>query len=268
MPTRFILASFLVALGLTATLAFPLPPLAPKKDVTAIVREFAVPQLHSSKVEPTPIEGMVYFAAALKQYEADASLDEIRKPANSEKYPLRLAVLDAIGTLRDLFGKDWFVLRKEFSGPLSVEVKKQIAEEQLVPARVILKLEIVFDRLEAVEPQRANELRRWQAHYDLAVATCLARLAFLHEYNMMLGQIRLENLPDLNAAKGENAYRLVSANELKSTTSVKKLAERSSKLFDQIVEEHRGTPWAIAAAREKAAPLGLRWEGFVAKMKE
>src|SRR5207244_2449575 len=118
----------------------PLPPLARGRDVAAIEREIAVPPQFPSKNANSPAGA--FPAAALKGYEADVSFEEIRKPENAKNYPLRIAVLDAFGMIRDLWKQDWLVLRTEFSGPTTFEVKKEIAEEQLVPARAIARLEL------------------------------------------------------------------------------------------------------------------------------
>jgi hypothetical protein len=265
-PFPFVLAAVaaLVALAPDRSAGLSLPALAPAADVAAIVREFDLPPIHPGKAEEPPLARTAFPAAALKGYAADATLDEIRKPGNEEKHRFRLAVLDAFGTIRGLWAKGGPAIRKEFVGPPTPAVKKAIREEQLAPARAIMALEEAVDRLEAVGPLRANEPKRWQAHYDYALAQALARLAFLHEYNRKLGDVRNDNLPDLDPAKGEDGYKLVSSEEIRAG-DIRRTAKRARERFADIAADHKGTPWAVQAKRDAAVPLGLRWVPFNSK---
>jgi hypothetical protein len=138
--------------------------------------------------------------------------------------------------------------------------KTRVRDYQVLPAVGIVKLEEALRELEAVAGLRASEPRRWQAHYDYAVAEVTARLAFLHEYNLSLGQVLTESLPDLDKAKGHDGWQLVPAAKMHSKKDVQKLAEQSRELFGKVAADHKDTPWAALAKRALDRPLGLKWE--------
>ena len=150
-PLAFLVAT-LTAVGLVPgqSVGLPLPEIAPPKEVSAIVRELEVPPLFPKLPLPTPLDRNAYPAAALAGYEADVSIDVIRKPENAETYALRLAVLDAFKVVRDIWGKYRLVIRTDFSGELTAEVKKAIKDEQKEMAKAIVKLDEVVSRLENV----------------------------------------------------------------------------------------------------------------------
>jgi len=272
---------------LAAAAAPPTPPVpaAPADEVAALVKEFNLPPVNPVPVPPQPgasggakdlaatapgparLDRLSYTAAALRTYAADVSPADIVKPENRGTYPLRVAVLDAFRTIREVWGgADEHGLRTEFIGPNSDELKKQVFAEQMFPAEAIAKLEAVVLRLEQAADRREKETKRWQAHYDYALAQCHTRLVFLYEYNTALAHIRTESLPSLDAAKGENALRLVPTAKLLGKSDVKALAKRAAALYDRIAAAHPGTPWAAAAARDEALALGLRWVPFAAKV--
>src|SRR5436309_1752093 len=80
--------------------------------------------------------------------------------------------------------------------------------------------------------------RRWQAHYDYALAQLQCRLAFLNEYDLALGNVRTDVLPDLDAAKGHNGFRLVPAEKMRSRKDVAQLAEDAHERFAKVAADH------------------------------
>src|SRR6185312_3356160 len=194
-------------------------------------------------------------------YKADVPLTEIR--ANKEKYPFRIAVLEAYDTIRDVWngGADSKSIREEFTGKSTDAVKKEVLAEQRFPARGIAKLDGALVVLESVAAMRDAEPKRWQAHYDYALAQCKARLAWMHEYNLALGSIRTEVLPPLDEKKGQNGYRLISSEKMKVQTEAKFAAE-AKELYEKIITDYKGSPWAIQAKRDKTFSLGLAWQPF------
>jgi uncharacterized coiled-coil protein SlyX len=243
----------------------PLPEIASPKEVSAIVREIEVPPLFPTPPLPTPLDRRAFPAAALAGYEADVSIDVIRKPENAEMYAIRLAALDAIGVVRDIWGKYRLVIRTEFSGEPTDEVKKTIMEEQKEMSRAILKLEAAVNRLEKVREKREDETKRWQATFDYALALARSRLIFMQEYNLVLGQIRKENLPPLDPKKGRSVYRLTASDTIQSGGDTRRLADRTERLLDRIKKEHANTPWAAAAKLDRAIPPGLEWVAVKSK---
>ncbi len=86
-----------------------------------------------------------------------------------------------------------------------------------------------------------------------------ARIAYVYEYNYMLGQIRKDALPPRDPAK-HSGWRLASQEKLQSGAEAKKMAAASRKLLDKIIKEHPGTPYEVLAKHEKMNPLGLEWQ--------
>ena len=88
----------------------------------------------------------------------------------------------------------------------------------------------------------------------------LARLAYIHEHNYKLGELRRE-LPPREA--NQTGYRLASQERLTSGKEARDFAKTAQVLYQKIAKEHAGTPWALLAKRERNTTLGLRWEPAV-----
>jgi hypothetical protein len=58
---------------------------------------------------------------------------------------------------------------------------------------------------------------------------------------------------------GQNQYRLVSSEKMKSKKDVLKLAEEAQEAYSTLITQYKGTPWALQAKRDKAFSLGLFW---------
>ena len=260
-----------VAVPLAPVAAFP-PALAPPADMTALARECALPPTRPGD-EVFRVDRVPFLAAALKPYAEDVPVD-----ADPRRYPLRAKVLAAfdvtwqvwattpdlpVPKIRNLVvGKkkppDVFLTR--VAGPITAAFKEDVRAYQVFPAVALVKLEAAVVELEAVAALRAKEPKRWQAHYDYALAQCHARTVFLNEYDLALGYVLRDELPDLDAKKGQDGWRLVPAEKMLSKKDVKAMAEAARERFEKVAADHPGTPWAALAAREMAAPPGLKWE--------
>jgi hypothetical protein len=257
--------------GLAARFDFPQTDRgAPPGEVAAIFDEIQLPPFDAEAGQGDDKGGDVradavipFRAEVLADYKDDGvPLAEIMK--DEEKYRLRRNVLEAFQMIRDLWGGAGGAPRieREFPGTATDALKKDIENKQKeFPARATAKLSLVLTKLEAVEKDRAQQPKRWQAHYDYAVAQVKARLAFVDEYNSRLGNIRTEVLPELDKAKGQDGYRLVSVMEPKSK-SAKALGQEANELYDKIIADYKGTPWAIQARRDKSYALGLAWQPY------
>jgi hypothetical protein len=128
-------------------------------------------------------------------------------------------------------------------------------------------LEAFNDRLDSQMKERALQPKRWQAHYDYARALVKSRLAYLNEYNKMLGDILTETLPSLDEKQKQDGYRLVSTEtaKMKSKKDIKQLATEATELYDQIIAERQGTPWADQARRDRLTPMGMAWHPYASK---
>lgn len=243
----------------------PAPPKgADEKEVRALVDEFALPGIKADD-DPGGVAGFPFPASALAAYKADVPLAAVKDKANADKYLFRVKVLDALALMRSIWAKDGKPqLREEFVGDTTDAIKKEITQEQNAPADAIARLEAALRLLEAVEPQRAEQPKRWQAHFDYALAQAKLRVAFLQEYNLALGNIKTEVLPARDPKRGHDGFKLVAAANMKAKDA-KKQAEEAREVLDRLVTDFPGSPWAVQAKRDRALNLGLAWQPFNSK---
>jgi hypothetical protein len=241
----------------TGAAAFPFGPLAPADEVKSIVAEMDLPTVLPPAAE-TPLARVRYPAAALKDYPADVPLAEVRKAENAEKYRLRLAVLDALDEMRAGWANDGRQLRVALPAEITDRTKLDVRREQDPLAVGVPQLEVLRSRLEAYEPRRGAEPKRWQAHFDYALAELTCRLALMAEYNQALGKVRSENLPPLDPTR-HAGYRLRPSETMTAGAEVKRQMREARARFEAVEREHTNTPWAVAASRALRQPPGLAW---------
>jgi hypothetical protein len=176
-----------------------------------------------------------------------------------EVTPLRAAVKDAVKALEK--SETDFQMMEEFVAVPAVQLillKKQI--ETVQKDRVgdaFFHLAKVAEELEERKEQRDKESRYWQANYDFVLAQLYTRQARILEYNVMLGKIRRDDLPDLNPQLHKGWY--LKAKEKLSDRDARECADKARELYKRLAEEHKGTPWEMIAKKEGTAPLGLEW---------
>ena len=216
-----------------------------------------------------PIEGIVPFTVdAMKDYAYEGPSPE-ELLADPNKFPIRTQALLTLNTIREEWraatpGEGGTELRDRFVGDSNDAVKAQVLLEQETPATISFYLNeriVEMDNLAAKLPEEKSKF--WQATFEYARAQAKARIAFIEEYNAMLGNIRTDALPDRDLVKGETGLQLVSVEKLTSEKSIKDIANESKALFEKITQEHPGTPWAVRAKRSEVLALGLRWEPYV-----
>jgi hypothetical protein len=246
----------------------PAPPKGESSEkIKAIEREFSLPAIRSDLTD-TGLADIPFDAATMKNYEADVPEAEIRK--EKEKYKLRAVTLSAFDAIREIWGATPAAggignLDEIVKAPITEDIKKTINRGLEAYAIGIAKLELINIELDSVAALKAGETKRWQANYEYARAVLKARLAYLNEYNKLMGNVRTETLPQLNKALGHNSYKLASAEKMKSGKDVQQLAEESQQAYGRLIAENKGTPWAIQAKRDRSFSLGLAWQPFVAK---
>jgi hypothetical protein len=185
-------------------------------------------------------------AEALKEYMKDG-------PAT----PLRDEVKRARDLLNNIAGQH--MLKDYYMAIAEDALKKQVKKDQMAVAKVIGELMEASDALKAVAEHRKDETKRWQATYDYVVARVEAQLAYLNEYQAVLGQI-LKGMapPDPKLYSG---WRLASQTDPQTGDgAAKKLSVDSRKKLDKIIKDYPGTPWALMARRDKVSALGLEWQ--------
>ncbi|OWK39444.1 hypothetical protein FRUB_06007 [Fimbriiglobus ruber] len=250
---------------------FPTPPkgLAPT-EIAKITKIIDLPPIRqNTSGDEEPIETLIPFTEeAMKDYKTDMSEEDIKK--DPEKYKVRIAALDTLEAIRKVWtatqAKDGSSgLRETFTGDSNDAVKKQIIAEQETPARIILELD---ERVKAMEMVMGDlekeESKFWKATFQYTLAQAKARLAFMNEYNLSLGNIRTDSLPMKDEKKGQTGLQLVSQEKMKSKKDVKDLAEDAKKLFAELAKESKDTPWGVVAHRNKVLALGLDWKAFAA----
>lgn len=249
----------------------------PDQEIAAVAKELALPPLRPG--DDFALDKQKLPAAAMKAYTADVSVDEIQKAA--VKYRLRNTVLKAFATVRETWTfsapatpppapkgtakkgprpAPVVGFLATVRSPVTEGAKTLVRDYQVLPAVGIAKLEQALRDLEAVVSLRSSEPRRWQAHYDYAVAEVTARIAYLHEYDLALGTVLTDSLPDLDKAKGNDGWRLVPAAKMHSKKDVQKLAEQAREQFEKLAAAHKDTPWAALAKRALDRQPGLKWE--------
>jgi hypothetical protein len=246
--------------------AIPVPSgsMAKQADVRSILQEIELPPMKPVRESTTPLALdtlMPFSADVLEHYRPDyQSLKEIE--SSPQKYPLRVAVLEAVKLIRRELtaDNDAFSLQDSFPG-VSETLKKEILKRQTQTARITARLRETLDNLRKIGEEREQEpSQRWQAHYDYIMAEVLARIAYIVEYDLMLGKIRKGELPMPESGPAPSGWRLASRAKLASGKEAKEPADESKKIFAKLIKKHKGTPWEILAKRDQQTALGLEWQ--------
>jgi hypothetical protein len=157
---------------------------------------------------------------------------------------------------------DLSVMRDGYRAPAGgageTRFKAQILDDERKVADILLTLNEALEELKAAGAGRGQAPKRWQANYDFMLARVQAQIAYLYEYQSMLGQMRKE-FPRRDPAL-HGGWRLAAQTELTGDATGKRLARNARKLLDQLIGQHRGTPWEVLAKREKLTALGLEWK--------
>jgi hypothetical protein len=139
--------------------------------------------------------------------------------------------------------------------------QKQIGDEDRDVGKILSNLRRL--RADFIESDGTGKLRkdepskRWQLNYDYVLAHLEAEIAFLYEYQTMLGGMRKELPP---REPGHNGWHMVATPTPNGDADGKKLAKSSAKLYDAIATEIPNTPWFVLAKRERMTSLGLEWK--------
>ena len=246
----------------------PIPPKGvASTEIKSIEREFHLPPIRAELTD-TDLAELPYLESVMKAYTTDVPETEIR--TQKEKYKLRVVTLDAFDAIRDIWAASPEAgglgnLAETIEAPITETTKKTINRGLEAYAIGIAKIELINIELDNVASLMQGETKRWQAHYLYARAVVKARLAYLNEYNKLMGNVRTETLPALDMKLGQNSYKLASSVKMKSNMEVQMLAEESQQAFGKLIAEHKGTPWAIQAKRDRSFSLGLVWLPYVSK---
>lgn len=241
-------------------------PSAPKgvsaAEITAIEKEFSVPPIKLDLKDGTLGE-LPFLAEVMNKYKPDVPLDTVLK--DEEMYRFRVVTWNALEKVRKMWSSvpgtaGGPLLRDDFFSPVNDALKRDIKAEQKFWADGIAELELQNSFLDEIAGMLASQPPRWQAHYEYARAVVKTRLAYMIEYNKVLGDVLTESLPVLDPKLDQNAYKLVSSDRMKSKGESVKLVKEGQEAYAKLINDHKGTPWAIQAKRDKSFALGLAWQ--------
>jgi hypothetical protein len=240
------------------------------------------PSLLGSAADQDQLQGAVFFPAdALKDYAPDVPVSEVAdlgkdlpariadiKPADWEKLKgqaHRVAAVKALEEIRTKWAKfadpdKDSVLKDGLNGKVDDKLKAQIEKQEQPPiADAALELSELVETLTDAKLglQTAGEAdtnKFWQATFRFALAQAKLRLAFIHEANLALGDVRTDNLPE--SASG---LRLVQKAKMKDKRNAP-LAKQALDTLNELATQHKGTPFEVLAKQWRAVSLGLEWK--------
>ncbi|MCA9247557.1 MAG: VWA domain-containing protein [Planctomycetales bacterium] len=155
----------------------------------------------------------------------------------------------------------WISMRVHFSRDPN-EFAKQVNVELAKAVEYFKYLNRASQAIEALERERAKELSpRWQANIDLIHAQLLAYQVRLYEYGAYL-EYFMKNVPEgVPVMKPPNKYLRWDIDVRKERLTGDQHLEtikRSQELFEKVIADHPGTPWAALAAQELRRGFGVR----------
>jgi len=216
-----------------------LPPFTPKA-----MEPYLAPAAEESKLKPVIQKAREVLWAAVDGGEPPALAAEVAKVRADLK--VKLSVM-----------KEGY--RAPAAGQAETRFKDQVLNDGREVARILSALDDVMKELEdAGKEFREKESKRVQVNYDYILARLQAQIAYLYEYQSMLGQMRKEYPPRDPATQG--GWKLASSTTLNGDSTGKRLAKKSNELLTTIAKDHAGTPWEVLAKREKLTALGLEWK--------
>jgi hypothetical protein len=219
-------------------------------QVRDLLGEIDLPPIKIGKDEtPLRAEGMPPFPARV--------LDAYKESGNADT-ELRKTLKAAVQVLAKVPSVN---LKETWDYPADENRQKvMITDHQKKEVAGIMREldEAMADLKKAATPEaRAKEPRRWQAHGDFIMARLDEELAYLNEYQGLLGQMKKE-LPAIDR-KVQNGWRVASQLSLSDSTA-KKLAGEAKKILERIAKDYPNTPWQVLAKRDRMTALGMEWQ--------
>ncbi len=147
---------------------------------------------------------------------------------------------------------------------------KQAREEQtkaIVYLRYLAKAQAVMESLASHRQEEVSP--RWQANYDLIYAQLIAYQARMYEYGAYL-EYFIQNPKVVPLTKAPNLTLVhwdIHNRKETLTEEAKPYIEKATKLYEQILVDHPGTPWSARADQELkrgfgAALVEIYWPPF------
>ena len=198
-----------------------------------------------------------YKLDAMRPYRPDLRA-RLSVVSDRNKYPLRSLIWKVVNDLDPTKARQ-----------VNMPVDFPLAAAQFLPAAraaqtkaatYINYLGTVQKMLESGKLLREQEPEpRWQANYDLILAQIVAYQARMYEYGVAIEQFI--KTPKTAALTRPPNLRLVdwniTTNHNVRTETSKPYIKRSTALFNQIIADHPGTPWAARAQQELTRGFGV-----------
>ena len=245
------------------------PPTAKREQVVAMFQELKLPPLKAlgkDVAEKASLADTFPFTEeVLKPYFDDGpNFEDIQKAPEKymKDFPIRVATVNALVEMRKLkqeSARD--ELPEEFrEKTISDAIKKMITDkfQRVITTRQDI-LQDAKENLEELAKKRDTEKsKRWLATYDYALAQSKIRLAYIYEYNLALGKVKLEQLPELGPT--QTGWKLSSQEKMISPKEIRDMAEEGKEALSKIVTDFPNTPWAVMAKTQRHMVVGLAWQ--------
>jgi hypothetical protein len=253
------LAVSLLAVAVTAP-----GPTAEQERAVAIFAEMRLPGFKGVPTHVAPdllAEIFKFTEAELRPYAETAPTfaDVLREPKKyAARFPLRVAVVSAVAGARKFEAEKF---PDAFRDPIDDAVKRTIERKiQRSVAEMQSELEELDEKLTAAMKRGGETSKRWLAHADYVSAHLKLRLAECHEYNLALGKVRTDQLPDLDRKAGENGWRLAPKTKLSVPKEYRDLAADALTTLAELAKKYPRSPWAALASKQTDLMLGLEWQ--------
>lgn len=203
---------------------------------------------------------------AMKEYEPLLlSMREYEQERN--KSPFRSAIWKIIVELNPHLDGQLMIRRHHYPfGKQEFEAEGRLNFERAV--RAMAKMNEAIKILEQIKPMRAQEREmRWRAAYDLAYAQLLAyrvrQFQFILAVDKHVREWPMPKNPKSNEWDFHNVSQMldpdaqqVAATKV-SVDELQKQRQKALEMYEVVMREHPGTPWAQRAQQEKGWGFGI-----------
>jgi hypothetical protein len=226
---------------------------APLPLIRDILNELDVPPIKKTKIESgLKITALPAFSAkVMEKYKVADAEQPLRKATEKARMKLH----EVVGKINDDDLSDYV-----FAPVNEMAFGAEILKREKVLAFKIHELEEAYIDLKkaGTQEQEQEVSKRAQADYDYIRARLAAQIAFLYEYESMLGSLR-KGLPprDVNLHTG---WRMASKEKLDGDKAGRDMAKESRTILEKLAKKHPGTPWELLAKRDMQTALGLEWQ--------
>jgi hypothetical protein len=244
-------------------------------QLRALLDEISVPSLQGGKgtgadlsftnLPPFPAETMKKYEATLP---ADNPLRQAIQKARATLWAISTAdvpneLRSEVEAIRTKLRIDLSIMETRYNrpggGPAEQNFKNSFEGKSRDMSRIVALIEQAHDELEEAQEMITDDTPpRWKAHYQYMLARFKSQLAFLEEYNNLLGGLRRELPP---AEEIHVGWRMA-AKERPGDSVGKKYERAARKIYGELIEESPKTPWEVLGKRERLNALGLEWQAF------